>query len=115
MPKGYYYLVNTLKLINFSFIVPIVGVLVLSACCDNNAIGSNISKLQSSVAREKNQAAQELARCGKAAEAAVPLLSELIYDSNVGVQSSAAYALRKIDTQAARAVLSSAEASRSSR
>ena len=89
-------------------------ILSLSCCCDSQAIGSNLSKLNSSAAREKSQAAQELARCGSSAEIAVSRLSELLYDQNIGVQSSAAYALRKIDTKTARAALAQAQAAKSS-
>lgn len=37
------------------------------------------------------------------------MIERLMYDENVGVASSAAYALRKIDTPSARAALKSAE------
>lgn len=87
-------------------------VLVICGCCDNDSIPKNINKLQSGYASVRNEAALSLARCGAKASAAVPTLSRLIYDDNVGVQSSAAYALRKIDTKEARAVLARAEEKR---
>jgi len=61
--------------------------------------------LSSRVAKERNNAALKLGRCGSKAARAVPLLEQLLYDENVGVQSAAAYALRKIDTPAARRIM----------
>ena len=76
---------------------------VLIGCCDKDAISTNIRDLNSPTAKERNAAALALARCsGPKVERAVPTLEQLLYDSNVGVQSSAAYALRRIDSLAAR-------------
>lgn len=83
----------------------IVALLWSSGCCRDEDIPRNISKLNSAVASERNEAALKLARCGAKADRAVPLLSQLLSDDNVGVQSAAAYALRKIDTPRARKIM----------
>ena len=80
----------------------------LVSCCDNAGLPSAISDLDSSDAAVRNKAALSLARCGASADRAVFKLQKLLYDDNVGVQSSAAYALRKIDTPRARQVLQAA-------
>lgn len=77
----------------------------LTGCCDSERIPKYIRNLNSSYASERNEAALKLARCGAKADRAVPLLSQLLDDDNVGVQSSAAYALRKIDTPRARRIM----------
>jgi HEAT repeat protein len=77
----------------------------LVGCCDSEQIPKHIRNLNSSYASERNEAALKLARCGAKADRAVPLLSQLLYDDNVGVQSAAAYALRKIDTPKARRIM----------
>jgi len=84
----------------------------ISSCCNSEKIPANIKALYSSSSNEKNNAALALASCGSKAANAVPRLAELIYDPNVGIQSSAAYALRKIDTPRAREVLDRAEKAR---
>jgi HEAT repeat protein len=81
-------------------------------CCDQDSIPSNISKLSSGNTRDRSLAAQELSRCGSSAKNAVGPLSGLLYDDNVGVQSAAAYALRKIDTKEAREILERIETKR---
>lgn len=86
--------------------------LLLNACCDSSAIPEHTRNLYSSDAKERNLAALALARCGENAKGAVPRLTAMLYDSNVGVQSSAAYALRQIDTQEARDALKRATARR---
>lgn len=88
---------------------------VFTGCCDEAAIPATTDKLYSSEAKVRNRAALDLARCGDSASRAVGRLSQLLYDENVGVQSSAAYALRKIDTKEARASLRDAESRRRSR
>ena len=81
-------------------------VLVASSCCKKEEIPLLTRKLYSSAARDRNEAALELAKCGSPeVDGAVPRLIQLMYDENVGVQSSAAYALRKIDSPAARRAL----------
>ena len=86
---------------------------LLVGCCDAEKIPLNIQSLQHASAKVRNQAALDLAGCGEKANRAVPLLGTLLYDENVGVQSSAAYALRKIDTPQARALIEAAVARKS--
>ena len=76
-----------------------------TACCDTENLPKNIQALNSPSPKVRNQAALDLASCGESASKAVPRLGRLLYDENVGVQSSAAYALRKIDTDEAREIL----------
>jgi HEAT repeat protein len=84
----------------------VVGLILgLGGCCRDEDIPRNVAKLNSAVAKDRNQAALKLARCGAKADQAVPLLAQLLYDDNVGVQSAAAYALRKIDTPRARKIM----------
>jgi len=71
--------------------------------------------LHSSKASERNRALQVLGRCGERSAGAVPVIASLMYDDNVGVASSAAYALRRIDTPAARKALRDAEGARERR
>lgn len=76
------------------------------ACTDPKQVPSLIQDLHSSKASERNRAALELGRIGPPhANKAVPDLISLLQDENPGVQSGAAYALRKIDTPQARAAL----------
>ena len=84
----------------------------MSGCCDSEQIPKYIRNLNSPYASERNEAALKLARCGSKADRAVPLLSMLLYDDNVGVQSAAAYALRKIDTPKARRIMEQIDAER---
>jgi hypothetical protein len=79
--------------------------LLCSGCCKQDKIPHYIAKLQSREHRDRSSAAFELARCGEKAGGAVSILSRLLYDDNAGVQSAAAYALREIDTPAAREIL----------
>ena len=65
--------------------------------------------------KERNAAALALAKCGKLAEPAVPRLSSMLYDPNVGVQSSSAYALREIGSPAAVAAIERVEAARAAK
>lgn len=97
--------------INKLFGIVLAGSLLWS-CCDKQAIPKQRLRLYSSAAKDRNDAALELARCGSAAGSAVPKLSALLYDENVGVQSAAAYALRRIDTEEARRVLENARANK---
>lgn len=90
-------------------IIALLLSIFLVACCKTEDIPKDIRALYSSSAKERNEAALKLASCGEDAAKAVPRLADLIYDKNVGVQSSAAYALRKIDTPEAREVLKKAE------
>ena len=87
----------------------------LVSCCNEDKIKTYSDDLYSSTSSVRNEAALQLARCGGKASSEVPRLAQMLYDNNVGVQSSAAYALRKIDTQGARDALESAEAAREAR
>lgn len=84
-------------------------------CCNESDLPTYKKGLYSPVAKERNSAALGLAKCGERASDSVSRLGQLLYDENVGVQSSAAYALRKIDTESARALLQRAESARAAR
>ncbi len=86
-----------------------------SACCDEKALPQAFERLHSENASERNKALHVVGRCGARAERAVPRIAQLMYDKNVGVASSAAYALRKIDTPSARTALKTAEDARARR
>jgi HEAT repeat protein len=86
--------------------------LAASSCCSESDIPVARKKLFSASARDRNQGALDLAGCGSKAGSAVPRLIELLYDENKGVQSAAAFALRKIDTPQAREALEEATAAR---
>lgn len=88
--------------------------ILCSACCDEQRIPAALDQLYSGAARERNDAALALAHCGSRADAAVPRLAELLYDENPGVQSAAAYALRKINTPEAKRAIDQAVEHRSS-
>ncbi len=89
--------------------------LLLLGCCDNEALPKMKRNLYSQNASDRNEAALGLARCGAKAKDVVPRLASMLYDSNVGVQSSAAYALREIDTPDARRALEQAQKAREMR
>ena len=84
-------------------------------CCSETDLPSFKKGLYSPAAKERNAAALGLAKCGEKASDSVSRLGHLLYDENVGVQSSAAYALRKIDTEAARTLLRRVEEQRAAR
>ena len=65
-------------------------------------------QLSSSDASKRNEAALALAGLGAKAQPAEDSLIRLLSDKNSGVKSSAAYALRAIDTPKARAALDKA-------
>ena len=92
-----------------------VFLLFFAGCCDKSEIPDYTRSLYSEAPRDRSNAALQLARCGSNASGAVARLSQLLYDDNVGVQSSAAYALRKIDTKDARAAMDRVEAARRNR
>jgi HEAT repeat protein len=85
---------------------------ILAGCCDEKGLPRAIDSLQSESASERNKALHVVGRCGARSERAVPIIASLMYDKNVGVASSAAYALRRIDTPSARAALKTAEQAR---
>jgi hypothetical protein len=88
------------------------SLLSVAGCCGSDDVASLTPNLYSSSAKERSAAAWQLARCGDEAEPAVQRLSELLYDENTGVQSAAAYALRKIDTPSAREIMTRIDARR---
>lgn len=90
----------------------VASLVVVTGCCSEEELPTFRKSLYSPSAKERNAAALGLARCGARASDMVPRLGQLLYDENVGVQSSSAYALRKIDTPDARVLLSRAEARR---
>ncbi len=92
-------------------VLAIVGM----GCCKESELPQAMRGLYSSEARERNEALQVLAQCGNRGESSVPRIAALMYDKNVGVASSAAYALRKIDSKEARAALKAAEEVRAKR
>lgn len=96
-------------------LVFLVATPTLVGCCDKASVPEHLKKLYSSQSKERNAAALALAKCGKLAEPGVPRLVSLLYDSNVGVQSSAAYALREIGSPEAVKALERAEAARAAR
>lgn len=96
----------------FKFFAFFFNALILVACCSQEDIPGLVEKLNNSSAHEKSKAAMDLASCGTKASTAVPRLAELLYDDNVGVQSAASYALRKIDTPKAREIMTAIDASR---
>ena len=91
-----------MKSFKLGLVLVLILVAPLSNCCNETSLPDSLNNLYSSDASLRNEAALQLARCGALADEAVPKLSELLYDNNVGVQSSAAYALQKIDTKSAR-------------
>jgi len=103
-----------MKCVAHRVVVLIVLSLTISVtgCCDKDGVPKAIRSLNSENASERNKALLLLAKCSERAEPAVPRMIQLMYDQNVGVASSAAYALRSIDSQRARAALKAAEAAR---
>lgn len=93
----------------------ICGLSLLGGCCDDSKIPQAVKGLYSIEPRQRNESLQVLAQCGHRAESSVPRIAALMYDRNVGVASSAAYALRKIDSKDARAALKVAEEARARR
>jgi HEAT repeat protein len=86
-----------------------------TGCCDEKGLPRALRDLYSEKASERNKALLFVSKCGDRVESAVPRISQLLYDENVGVASSAAYALRCIDTNNARAALKRAENARAAR
>jgi hypothetical protein len=84
----------------------------LSGCCHEAEVPLALRGLYSTDAREKNRSLQVLAQCPEVSKPSVQRIAALMYDPNVGVASSAAYALRKIDSREAREALQTAEDTR---
>lgn len=87
-------------------------IIFTTGCCDEKGLPNALRNLYSEKASERNKALLLMSKCGGRVESAVPRISQLLYDDNVGVASSAAYALRCIDTKNARAALKRAEDAR---
>ena len=95
--------------------VVILWLLLVSAgCCDRERIPQFMGDLYSAEAHVRNQATLELSRCGSDAAGAVPRLGQMLYDHNPGVQSGAAYALTRIGTAEADAIMEKAMAAKRS-
>lgn len=101
------------------FLRPVAYLLLLCSagvgCCKEAEVPYAMRGLYSSEPRERNRALHVLAQCPDRAQAAIQRIAALMYDSNVGVASSAAYALRKIDSPEAKEALKVAEEARSRR
>ena len=83
-----------------------IAVMPLVSCCKDSELPGAFKDLYSSSAKDRNEAALTLASCGSPkADRAVSRLIQLLNDENVGVQSSAAYALRRIGTKQASEAL----------
>ncbi len=94
-----------------SFLTALLALLIsclLSGCCSDTKAKEASKLIYGANAKDRNQGAMQLSGCGSKGESSVPRLIQLLYDENVGVQSSAAFALRKIDTAEARAALDKA-------
>ena len=63
------------------------------------------ASLRSADSKERNRAALRIASYGPAAKEITPEVIRLLADPNGGVRSSAAYALREIDTAEAKKAL----------
>jgi len=87
----------------------------VSGCCRDADIPHAVRGLYSQEARERNSSLKVLAQCSAKAETSVPRIAALMYDKNFGVASSAAYALRRIDSRQAREALKRAEDARGER
>jgi HEAT repeat protein len=92
--------------------VAFAGSGVISGCCHEADVPLALRGLYSADPREKNKSLQTLAQCPQQSKPSVQRIASLMYDPNVGVASSAAYALRKIDSKEAREALEAAEVSR---
>jgi hypothetical protein len=93
----------------------VAALITSTGCCDDRALPGALKALYSEKASERNKALLLISKCGHKADSAVPRIAQLMYDENVGVASSAAYALRCIDSKGARAALKSAEQARAAR
>jgi HEAT repeat protein len=97
------------------YILVVFAFIAVTGCCDERALPSAIKALYSEKPSDQNKALLLLAKCKHKADSAVPRIAQLMYDDNVGVASSAAYALRCIDSKEARAALKRAEQARAAR
>lgn len=93
----------------------VLMIVTMIGCCDEKALPKALKDLYSDKASERNKALLLIGKCGERAESSVPRIAQLMYDENVGVASSAAYALRSIDSKSARNALKAAEQARAAR
>jgi hypothetical protein len=94
------------------FISTVVLAGMLSGCCHEAEVPLAVRGLYSPDPREKNRSLQTLAQCPQQSQPSVQRIAALMYDPNVGVASSAAYALRKMNSPEAREALEAAEQAR---
>ena len=87
----------------------VILIMNFTSCCDHAGLGDAKRGLYNPDPKVRNESALALASCSAEAGDSVGRLGQLLYDRNVGVQSSAAFALRKIDNLEARAILKKAE------
>lgn len=92
-----------------------VLVSVLSGCCHEAEVPLAVRGLYSPDPREKNRSLHTLAQCPQQSKFSVQRIAALMYDANVGVASSAAYTLRKMNSPEAREALEAAEQARQRR
>ena len=85
---------------------------ILSGCCHEAEVPLAVRGLYSPEPREKNRSLQTLAQCPQQSQPSVQRIAALMYDPNVGVASSAAYTLRKMNSPQAREALEAAEQTR---
>ena len=93
----------------------VLMIVTMVGCCDEKALPKALKDLYSDKASERNKALLLIGKCGERVESSVPRIAQLMYDENVGVASSAAYALRSIDSKSARNALKAAEQARAAR
>lgn len=98
-------LLTTVCVVQLVFGAVFVG--MFSGCREpaETAVPKLIKQLKSQDSHERNVAARALAGYGPDAKKAVRPLSQALWDDNMGVRTSAAYALRKIGTPKALRVL----------
>lgn len=85
---------------------------ILSGCCHEAEVPLAVRGLYSPDPREKNRSLHTLAQCPEQSKLSVQRIAALMYDANVGVASSAAYTLRKMNSPEARDALEAAEQAR---
>ena len=85
----------------------LISCICLWSSCNSAAteVPKLVAQLKSKQSGERNRAALKLGSYGKDAKAAVNALVERLSDENNGVRTSAAYALRQIDTPEAQRAL----------
>jgi HEAT repeat protein len=89
------------------FVFVVLFSVMLESCREPaaTAVPALVKELRSSESGDRNRAALRLASYGREASPAVHSLVVLLGDENSGVRSSAAYALRQINTPEAQRAL----------